>query len=106
MKNTTSTCDLGIQVEPDKVRTHSVVEVNYNGILAQSGADEVYIHCGSSYTNDWHDVQDVKMTKKTGDTFTANILVQDGSTFNLCFRDSSNNWDNNSGENYTFKIID
>lgn len=106
MKNSAAVNGQGIRVEPDKVKTNSVVEVTYNGLLAQSGADEVYLHCGSSYTDAWHDIQDIKMSKKTNDAFTANVLIQDGSTFNICFRDSSDNWDNNSGSNYIFQITE
>lgn len=98
------TTEQGVQITPDKVKQNSVIEVSYSGLLAQSGADEVYVHCGSSEMFEWQDVQDVKMTRQGNNSFSANVLVQEGKAFNVCFRDSSNNWDNNSGANYSFKI--
>ncbi len=95
----------GVQINTDSLKPKNIVEITYKGLLAQSGADEVYMRCGSSYTKDWNDIQDIRMTKVGEDAFRAQTLVQDGTVFNLCFRDSAQNWDNNSGSNYSFTIL-
>ncbi len=100
------TTDQGVQVTPDRIKPNSVIEINYSGLLAQSGAEDVYVHCGSSEMFEWRDVQDVKMSKHGNNSFSANVLVQEGKAFNLCFRDGSQNWDNNAGSNYSFKIVE
>ena len=99
-----STAEQGIKLNTDIVKARDVVEITYKGILAQSDTSDVYLHCGSSDIKNWNDIQDIKMTKNSDNTFTASVLVQEGSTFNMCFRDGSNNWDNNSGSNYSLQI--
>ncbi|MFZ5351529.1 MAG: carbohydrate-binding protein [Bacillota bacterium] len=100
------TTDQGVQINTDRIKPNNVVEITYKGLLAQSGADEVYLHCGSSETREWNDIQDIRMTKLSPDLFKAHALVQDGTVFNICFRDSAQNWDNNSGSNYSFTITE
>ena len=95
-----------VKLNTEIIKPKDVVEITYKGILAQSGAEAVYIHCGSSDIKNWKDIQDVKMTKNSDNTFSASILIQEGTTFNMCFRDSANNWDNNSGSNYSLVIED
>lgn len=100
------TTEQGIQINTDKIAPKNVVEVTYKGLLAKSGADEVYLHCGSSFQNEWRDVQDIKMVQVNDDLFKAEALVQDGTAFNVCFHDNAQNWDNNCGTNYSFSIIE
>ena len=42
--------------------------------------------------------------QRTTDGFSVELEVLEGDTLELCFKDSANNWDNNSGNNYSFKI--
>lgn len=98
--------DAGIHVNPAKIRPNSTIEVSYDGLLAQSGAQEVYVHCGTAYLKDWTDIQDIKMTKNLNGTFSAAVPISEGNTLNLCFHDNAYNWDNNSGNNYSYHIND
>ena len=41
---------------------------------------------------------------KTDLGFQAEIELLEGDSFNFCFKDSNNNWDNNEGENYIFPL--
>ncbi len=100
------TTEQGIQINTDRIKPSNVVEVTYKGLLAQSGADDVFLHCGSSDLNEWKDVQDIRMVKVSEDQFKAQALIQDGTFFNVCFRDNAQNWDNNAGSNYIFTILD
>lgn len=87
----------GLTVSPLNFNAGDKIKVTYNGLLSQSGADEVYAHIGWGDT--WENVNDVKMSK-TKSGFTTTITAYN-SALNLCFKDTSNNWDNNNGCNYT-----
>ena len=86
----------GLTVSPLNFNAGDKIKVTYNGLLSQSGADEVYAHIGWGDT--WENVNDVKMSK-TKSGFTTTITAYN-SALNLCFKDTSNNWDNNNGCNY------
>jgi hypothetical protein len=95
----------GVHVTPSTIRAHHTVEVSYEGLLAKSGAQDVFVHCGiSDRGTAWKNVKDVKMQKSIDGSFSADIPIVDGDRLNICFRDSADNWDNNEGHNYTFSI--
>ena len=72
----------------------------YNGPLSKAN-DELYIHLG--FGNMWDNLSEVKM-EKTSDGYVAEVPMIKADTLNFCFRDSKNNWDNNSCKNYSFEI--
>jgi len=95
-----------VVVDPTPITAGQDIVVFYNGLLAQSGAQEVYLHCGFGNKNKWNGVQDMRMAK-TGWGFVKSLTMPDTSTqFNFCFHDSAQNWDNNSGHNWTFQVHD
>lgn len=85
----------------DKLVSNTNVKISYTGKLFQNGADEVYIHYGFGLL--WENVNDIKM-EKTELGFQAEIELQDAESFNFCFKDSNNNWDNNENQNYIFPM--
>lgn len=92
----------GVTISPDVPSTQSRTRISYNGLLSQSGATEVYAHVG--YGRRWENATDYKMTK-TSHGFEALISIpQHADSLNVCFKDAANNWDNNTGTNYTFNI--
>lgn len=93
----------GVVVDPTPITTGEKVTVLYYGLLADSGAENIYLHTGYGTNDKWHDVYDYKMghtTRGFEKTFNAN----DPSRLNFCFHDSSGNWDNNAGHNWSFEI--
>lgn len=91
----------GLLVTPDKFSIGDTVKLTYNGALAKKGASEIYAHLG--YGNDeWKNITSIKMAK-TGKGFEAKIPVVSNSKLNIVFKDESEEWDNNSGENYSVK---
>jgi hypothetical protein len=85
----------------DKLVENSKVKISYAGELFQNDSEEVYIHYG--FGINWDNLNEIKM-EKTELGFQAEIdLISDG-TFNFCFRNSKNKWDNNNGANYIFPI--
>ncbi|HOV25444.1 MAG TPA: carbohydrate-binding protein [Pseudobacteroides sp.] len=91
----------GVTISPAVPTAGEKVKVQYDGLLSKSGASDVYVHVG--YNSDWQKSAFFKM-KKSLTGFEASIPVEYGETLNLCFKDSSDNWDNNSGRNYSFDV--
>ena len=85
----------------DKLIENTVVKISYTGKFFQEGAEEVYIHYG--FGLEWNGLSEVKM-EKTELGFQAEILLSDEDTFNFCFRNNNDEWDNNDTANYIFDI--
>ena len=85
----------------DKLIENNIVKSTYTGKLFQDGSEEVFIHYG--FGANWDNINDVAM-EKTDLGFQAEITLGEGDTFNFCFKDENNNWDNNNGENYIFNL--
>ena len=85
----------------DKLVENSDVKLSYTGKFFQDNSSEVFLHYG--FGNNWNDLKDVKM-EKTELGFQAEIHLTDGETFNFCFRNNDDEWDNNDGNNYIFPI--
>lgn len=77
------------------------VNVCYTGLLSQCGADQVYLHYGFGETQQWRSVQDQKM-QRSARGWEKNVSLME-SQMNFCFKDSANNWDNNTGHNWIFR---
>ncbi len=91
----------GVKISPAIPTTGDNITLVYCGLLAQNGAESVYAHIG--FDEDWSDTRDFRM-EKMPEGFEAIIPVSGKNKLNVSFKDSANNWDNNSGSNYTFPI--
>ena len=85
----------------DKLVENSKVKISYAGKLFQDNCEEVYIHYG--FGLNWDNIGEIEM-EKTELGFQAELQLCEGETFNFCFRNSKNEWDNNGGQNYVFPI--
>ncbi len=85
----------------DKLVENSKVKISYTGKLFEENSKNVYLHYG--YGINWDNLSDVEMTKSELG-YQAEIELMSSDSLNLCFRNSNNEWDNNNGQNYTFKI--
>ena len=85
----------------DKLIQNSNVKISYTGKLFQNGSDEVFIHYG--FGDNWDNVSDVPMNK-TELGFQVELELNNSDKLNVCFRNSINEWDNNEGQNYSFKV--
>ena len=85
----------------DKLIENSNVKLSYTGKFFQDDSSEVFIHYG--FGNNWDNLNDIKM-EKTDLGFQAELNLGTGETFNFCFRNSNNEWDNNEGKNYIFPL--
>ena len=73
------------------------LELKYNGCL--DGAKTIYLHYGIG--ENWENVTECKM-RKLKYCYKTEVTIPTGSDLNFCFRDAEGNWDNNSGNNYTY----
>ncbi|MDP4094919.1 MAG: carbohydrate-binding protein [Bacillota bacterium] len=93
--------DNGVTISKSSISEGDEIVITYSGLLAASGADTVFAHIG--YGEAWDNKDYIPMIKE-GDIFTAAFKVGQPGTLNICFKDSAENWDNNSNQNYSFKI--
>ncbi|MBP7330761.1 MAG: Carbohydrate binding domain (family 25) [Firmicutes bacterium ADurb.Bin373] len=92
----------GVKVKP-LADDGKEVSIFYDGLLSKAGADKVYLHCGYGDKNDWEKVTDLPM-KQVDDGWEKTLHIDTGNSLNFCFRDGSKNWDNNSGDNWAYRI--
>ena len=85
----------------DKLIKNSTVKISYTGNFFEDGSEEVYIHYG--FGINWDNLSEIKM-EKTELGFQAEIELLDSDSFNFCFRNGNDEWDNNNCENYVFPI--
>ncbi len=87
----------GVEVKPAAYANE--VTVCYNGLLAKSGADQVYLHCGFGDPKRWSNISTQKMDH-TSKGWEKTVRMSENQAM-ICFKDSASNWDNNSGFNWT-----
>lgn len=92
----------GVAISPSVPSVGDKVQIVYDGLLSKSGASHIYAHVG--YGSGWENEQDIPMMR-TNVGFETTIPVVKPDTFNLCFKDCANHWDNNSGKNYSFDVV-
>ena len=85
----------------DKLIENSNVKLSYTGKFFQDDSQDVFIHYG--FGNNWDNLNDIKM-EKTDLGFQAELNLGTGDTFNFCFRNNNDEWDNNDGKNYIFPL--
>lgn len=85
----------------DKLIENNKVKISYTGKFYQDNSERVIIHYG--FDNEWKNVNDVEM-EKTELGFQTEVNLLEGETFNLCFKNELDEWDNNNGENYVFPL--
>ena len=85
----------------DKLVENSNIKISYTGKFFQEGSEEVFIHYG--FGLNWDNIGEIKM-EKTELGFQAEVELPSSETFNFCFRNAENEWDNNNGQNYIFPI--
>ena len=85
----------------DKLIENSNVKISYTGKFFQDNSEKVFAHYG--FGRDWENVNEVEM-KKTDLGFQLEIELKEGETFNLCFKNENDEWDNNDSQNYVFPL--
>ncbi len=85
----------------DKLIQNSKVKISYTGLFFENDSEEVYIHFG--FGPFWDNLSEIKM-EKTELGFQTEIDLIESDTFNFCFRNGNDEWDNNNYQNYVFDL--
>lgn len=85
----------------DKLIQNTKVKISYTGLFFEDGSEDVYIHYG--FGSFWDNLTEIKM-EKTELGFQAEVELLESDTFNFCFRNENNEWDNNDYQNYVFPL--
>lgn len=93
--------DNGLILSKASLTVGDEIVITYSGLLAGSGADQVIAHVG--YGENW-DGKEFILMENEGGVFKASYKVLSPGILNISFKDSANNWDNNSSNNYSFKV--
>ncbi|HHV28839.1 carbohydrate-binding protein [Acetivibrio mesophilus] len=93
--------DNGVEISKSTIGVGDEVTLYYKGLLVQSGAETVFAHIG--YGENWDDKAFIPM-ERDDDVFKATIKIDHSDDLNIAFKDSGDNWDNNSWANYSFKV--
>jgi hypothetical protein len=84
------------------IGTQNMLKLVYNGLLAKKGASEVYAVIGYGDNKNWEETAYFPMNKVDAQSFELVFPVKKAGNINIAFKDSSQDWDNNNGQNYSF----
>jgi hypothetical protein len=93
--------DNGIKLSKLTLSVGDQLEITYKGLLSNGGADEILLYGG--YGEEWNEKILIPMTKDD-EYFKVKFKLEYEGVFHFTFKDPANNWDNNSGENYSLKV--
>jgi hypothetical protein len=102
MTNSSEYISNGVYLTPATPTSGDKAKIIYDGLLSKSGASDILVRVG--FGNNWDRLYDYRMNR-TNTGFETTIPVAEADTLNVCFKDCANNWDNNSGRNYSFDIV-
>lgn len=96
--------DRRVAIDPVPLAGKKKGTIMYKGLLSVSGADSVYLYSG--YDDHWENAKFTPMSKLDDVTWTTDVSIDENKkSFNFCFKDSANNWDNNYGLNWGVAIV-
>lgn len=93
--------DHRVSCNPAPASPGDTVQINYHGLLKESGADSVFLHYSF---NSWNSPANTVKMERIGDRFSTEVKAHGNRELNFCFKDSAANWDNNSGVNWTMHL--
>lgn len=85
----------------DKLIENTTVKISYTGTFFENNSEKVFIHYG--FGENWQDVAEKEM-EKTELGFQAEIELPESDFLKFCFKNESDEWDNNNGQDYSFQI--
>ena len=93
----------GVSISKEKIIVGDKVTLTYNGLLVKSGADNIIAHIG--YGELWDEKAFIPMDLIDG-IFKTTFKISQFKDLNISFKDSAENWDNNSQINYTYNVYE
>lgn len=92
----------GVKVKPVSRDGNDVV-ILYNGRLSDPVSKKLYLHYGYGDNLSWQRIGDLLM-QSTDRGWEAMIHLRGDKQLNFCFKDAFENWDDNSGQNWSYRI--
>lgn len=80
----------------------NMLKIIYNGTLAASSSNAIYAVVGYGDNMNWEGTEYLQMQKTAQGNCELLTMRKKPGNVNVAFKDSANNWDNNSGQNYIF----
>lgn len=93
-----------VNINPTPITTGENVTIEYDGLLSQSGAEEVYLHAGVGEGREWNDVKTIKMNRTPQGDWRTTVRLNTTQDFKFCFKDAAENWDNNDGQDWSYQV--
>lgn len=85
----------------DKLTPNNKIKISYTGKFFQEKSKKVFIRYG--FGPNWDNLVEAEMEpSELG--FQIELELIDSTTFNFCFKNEKDEWDNNGGDNYIFNI--
>jgi|SRR5690554_100281 len=95
--------DYRVSVSSELDQAVESFHVKYQGLLKESGADEVFLHYGF---DGWKPpAKTVKMERLPDGSFGVDVNFQGEREINFCFKDPADNWDTNNGTNWNINVL-
>lgn len=85
----------------DKLTPFIKVKISYTGKFFSDDSQKVFIHYG--FGENWDNNSDLEMVK-TELGYQTEVELINSCSFNFCFFNNNNEWDNNDSKNYIFPI--
>ena len=93
----------GIIFNTNKLKQNSFVKMTYTGFLNTSKSSKIFAHIG--FGPNWQNITDFEM-KKSGLGYELTFqLPSQFDSINLAFMNDKNEWDNNFGNDFSFKLV-
>ena len=93
----------GIIFNTNELKQNSFVKITYTGSLSNSNSSKIFAHIG--FGSNWQNIMDLEMQKCClGYELTLQLPSQFDS-INMAFMNDKNEWDNNFGNDFSFKLV-
>jgi len=93
----------GIIFNTNKLKQNSFIKMTYTGFLNTSKGSKIFAHIGLG--SNWQNIADFEMQKSgLGYELTFQLPSQFDS-INMAFVNDKNEWDNNFGNDFSFKLV-
>jgi len=92
----------GVFCDPYHIKKGNNIQLTYEGILANEGAQMVYAHIGYGSNERWVNTGEYEMVPNGSGKFEVELPITESGNLNVAFKDDGGNWDNNGGQNYIF----
>ena len=93
----------GIIFNTNELKQNSFVKITYTGSLNNLNSSKIFAHIG--FGSNWQNIMDLEM-QKCGLGYELTLqLPSKFDSINMAFMNDKNEWDNNFGNDFSFKLV-